>query len=78
MQDLRISFVAVRLHLQGHGEVCIDERTPYIYDSMQYIDKANPIASLLGYVYQSDFAEMEARTRSSGWKFEGGRRWGCQ
>ncbi|KAL1762563.1 hypothetical protein FB107DRAFT_267791 [Schizophyllum commune] len=62
LQDLCISFVAVRLHLQGHGEVCIDKRTPYIYDSMQYIDKANPIASLLGYVYQSDFAEMEAQT----------------
>ncbi|KAL1712311.1 hypothetical protein EV715DRAFT_278063 [Schizophyllum commune] len=44
LQDLRISSVA---------------RTPYIYDSIQYIDKANPIASLLDYVYQSDFAEME-------------------
>ncbi|KAL1731163.1 hypothetical protein EV714DRAFT_283654 [Schizophyllum commune] len=67
LQDLWISFVVVRLHLQGHGEVCMDKLTPYIYDSIQYIDKANPIASLLGYVYQSDFAEMEARTRSSGW-----------
>ncbi|KAI5894942.1 uncharacterized protein SCHCODRAFT_02496697 [Schizophyllum commune H4-8] len=58
-QDLCIPFVAVGLHLQGHGEVYIDKRIPYIYDSIQYIDKANPIASLLGYAHESDFAEME-------------------